>query len=97
MHRNEKTLPTQSLTIPDTSNHIDENQESWYLGDYDQDSISSQNFELDQYQPTDKLVSFYFNEFEFEDECDTDSQCCDSVSLFESMLTRYPYPIWTQF
>ena len=29
MHRNEETLPTQSLTIPDTSNHIDESQESW--------------------------------------------------------------------
>ena len=28
MHRNEKTLPTQSLTIPDTSSHIDGNQES---------------------------------------------------------------------
>ena len=24
--RNEETLPTQSLTIPDTSSHIDENQ-----------------------------------------------------------------------
>jgi len=60
MHRNEKTLPTQSLTIPDTSNHIDENQESWYLGDYDQDSISSQNFKLEQYQLIDKLASFHF-------------------------------------
>jgi len=60
MHRNEKTLPTQSLTILDTSSHIDENQESWYLGDYDQDSISSQNFELEQYQLIDKLASFHF-------------------------------------
>jgi len=33
------------------------------------------------------LVSFHFNEIEFEEECDTDSQCCDSVSLFEYMLT----------
>jgi len=32
-------------------------------------------FELDQYQAIDKLVSFYFNEIELEDECDTDSQC----------------------
>ena len=40
MRRNKKTLPTQSLTILDTSNHIDENQESWYLEDFDQDSIS---------------------------------------------------------
>ena len=33
----------------------------------------------------DKLASFYFNEIELEDECDTDSQYCDSVPLFESM------------
>ena len=26
MRRNEETLPTQFLTISDTSNHIDENQ-----------------------------------------------------------------------
>ena len=31
MHWNEETLPTQSLAFPDTSNHIDGNQESWYL------------------------------------------------------------------
>ena len=35
MRRNKKTLPTQSFTIPDTSSHIDENQESWYLEDFD--------------------------------------------------------------
>ena len=28
MHRNEETLPTQSLIIPNTSSHINENQES---------------------------------------------------------------------
>ena len=39
------------MTIPDTSSHIDENQESTYLEDFDQDSISPQNFELDKYQP----------------------------------------------
>ena len=49
MRKNKKTLPTQSLTIPDTSNHIDENQESWYLEDFDQNSISPQNLKLDQY------------------------------------------------
>ena len=48
MHMNEETLPTQSLIIPDTSSHIDESQESWYLENYDQDSILPQNFELDQ-------------------------------------------------
>ena len=82
--RNVETLLTFSTT-PDSPSHIDE--ESWYLGDFNQDLISSQNFELDQYQPIDKLASFYFNEIELEDECDTDSQYCDSVLLFESMLT----------
>ena len=28
IRRNKETLPTQSLTIPDTSSHIDENKES---------------------------------------------------------------------
>ena len=47
MRRNKEILPAQSLTILDTSSHIDENQESWYLEDFDQDSISPQNLELD--------------------------------------------------
>ena len=47
MRRNKETLPIQSLTIPDTSSHIDENQESWYLEDFDQDSVSPQSLELD--------------------------------------------------
>ena len=92
MNRNEKTLPNIFSTIPDSPNHIDGSQESWYLGDYNQDSISPQNFELDQYQTINKLASFYFNVIELEDECDTDSQCCDSVSLFESMLTLVSLP-----
>ena len=72
MHRNEETLPNQSLTIQDTSNHIDENQESWYLEDFDQDSISPQHLELDQYQSFDKLESFSFNEIELDHECELD-------------------------
>jgi len=87
MCRNKKTIPTQSLTIPDTSSHIDKNQESWYLEDFDQDSISPQNLELGQYQPIDKLASFHFNEIELDYECELDPQSCDSVPIFESMLT----------
>ena len=68
---NEKTLPNTFSIIPDSPSHIDE--ESWYLEDYDQDSISPQNFELDQYQIIDKLANFHFNEIELEDECDTNS------------------------
>jgi len=75
------------LTIPHTSNHIDENQESWYLEDFDQDLISPLNLELDQYQPIDELASFYFNEIEIDYECEPDPQLCDSVFIFESMLT----------
>jgi len=47
--RNEKTLPNTSLTIPNFPSHIDRNQESWCLRDYDQDSILPQHPELDQY------------------------------------------------
>ena len=68
--RNKKTVPTQSLNIVDTSSYIEENQESWYPENFDQDSISPQNLELDQYQPIDKLVSFHFNELEVDYECE---------------------------
>ena len=34
MRRNKETLPTQSLTIPNASSHIGENEESWYLEDF---------------------------------------------------------------
>ena len=35
MRRNKETLLTQSLTISNTFSHINENQESWYLEDFD--------------------------------------------------------------
>ena len=34
------------------------------------------------------MESFYFNEIEFEDECDTNFQFCDSAPLFDFMLTQ---------
>ena len=64
--KNEKTLPNTCSTIPDYPSHIDRNEESWCLGDFDQDSISPQHLELDQYQSFDKLASFSFNETELE-------------------------------
>ena len=45
--RNEKTLPVLFLTISDFPNHIDRNQESLCLGDFNQDSIPPQHIELD--------------------------------------------------
>ena len=92
MRRNKKALPTQYLTILDTSRYIDENQESWYLEDFDQDSVSPQNLKLDHYQPIDKLTSFHFNEIEFEYECEPDSQLCDFIPIFDSMLTPASLP-----
>ena len=47
--RNEETLPNTCLTILDCPNQFDRNEESWYLGDFDQDSISSHKLELDQF------------------------------------------------
>jgi len=88
--RNKKTLSNIFSTIPDSPSHI--HKESWYLGDLNQDSISPQNFKLDQYQPINKLACFHLNEIELEDECDIDSQCCDLVSLFKSMLTPVSLP-----
>ena len=64
--RNEKTLPNTFSTTLDSPSHI--NEESWYLRDFNQDSVSPQNFNLGQYQPIDKLASFYFNKIELEDD-----------------------------
>ena len=50
------------------------------------------NLELDQYQPIDKLASFYFNEIELDHEYELDLQFCDSVQNFESMLTLISLP-----
>jgi len=66
--RNVKTLPYQSLTNPDISNPIDLAQKLWWFEN--QNSISSQYLELDQYQTIDKLASFHFNEIELGHECD---------------------------
>ena len=92
--RNEKTLPNICSTIPDCPSHIDRNEESWCLGDFDQDSISSHKFELNQLQALDKLVSFSFNEIqlELECECDPDPQPCDSISIIKYMLVPVSLP-----
>ena len=47
--RNDDTLSNTCLTIPDFSNHIDRNEESWCLEDFNQESISSHKLELDQF------------------------------------------------
>ena len=81
------------MTIPDTSNHIDETQELCCFENHD--SISLYHIELDRHQTFDKLVNFHFSEIELEQERDPDLQFCDSVLNFESMLTRHCYLIWT--
>ena len=78
------------MTIPDTSSHIDENEESWNLEDFDQDSFLSHKLELDQFQTLDKLASFSFNEIELE--CDPNLQPCDLIFIFESMLIPVSLP-----
>ena len=78
--RNEETLPNTCSIIPYCLSYVDRNEESWCLGDIDQDSISSHEFELDQLQTLDKLASFSFNEIELECECDLDHQLYDLVS-----------------
>ena len=95
--RNKETLPAQSLTIPNTSSHINENQESWFLEDFDQDSIWAQNFELGQYQTIDELASFHFNEIELDYECEPDPNFVIQFSFSNLCWLRYSYPIWTNF
>ena len=72
MRRNEKTLPTQSLTIPDFPNHINRDQESRCLENFNQDLVLPQYFKLDQSQILDKLTSFLVKKIELDYECDPD-------------------------
>ena len=92
--KNEKTLPNTCSTIFDYPSHIDENQKLWCLGDFNQDSISSQHLELDQFKSINKLASFYFKKIELESECNPNSQLYDSVPIFESILTPVSLPDW---
>ena len=50
-----------------------------------------------QYHPIDELASFHFNEIELDYECEPDPQLCDSVSIFEYMLTPVFLPNLDQF
>ena len=90
--RDEETLPNTFLTIRDCPTYIDRNEESWCLKDFDQDSISSHQFELDQSQPLDQLASFNFNAIRLDCKCEPDSQFYDLVSNFEFMLTSVSLP-----
>ena len=90
--RDEKTLPNIFSTICDCPSHNDRNEESGCLEDFDQDSSSSHQFELDQSQPLDQLASFNFNEIELDRESEPDHQLCDLVSNVESMLTSVSLP-----
>jgi len=65
-YKNEETLPNTYSTILDWPSHIDRNEECWCLEDFDQDSISSHKFELNQFQTLNKLTSFPFNEIELD-------------------------------
>jgi len=92
--RKEETLPTQFVTIPDSPSYINRNQESWWLGDFNNDSIFSHQLELDQSQNFDELASFHLKKIELNCECEPDSQLCDLISVFEiyadsGVLTRF--------
>ena len=87
-YREEETLPYQYLINSNYPRHIDQNQESQCLEDFNQDSISPHQLELDQSQTFDKLARFSFDEIELDSERKPDLQTCDSVPIFESMLTR---------
>ena len=95
IYRNEEPLPYQYLTNPDISNPIDLAQESCCFEN--QDLIPSHNLELDQYSTFDRLASYHFNEIELEYECYLDHQLCDSIPIFEYMLTPVSLPDLNQF
>ena len=65
-------------------------QESCYLGN--QDSILSYQPELDQNQILNILASYPFSEIEFKNECEPESQFCDSSPILESISTPVVLP-----
>jgi len=95
--RLQDTMNDQISRLSNILEHLDRNQESFCLEDLDQNSISSHQYELAQSQSLDKLASFNFNEIELDYECEPDPQLCDSVSIFESMLTPVSLPNLDQF
>jgi len=78
--RNEETLHITFLTIVDYPDHIDRNEESWCIADFNQESIPSHKFELHQFQTLDKLLSFSFNEIEFN----------VNVTLIPNLVIQFP-------
>jgi len=84
-YKNEKILSCQPLTNPDISNPIAPTQESYCFEN--KDSISSNSFELDQYQSfkshMDILASYLFSEIELENECDPAPQLGNSIPLLD--------------
>ena len=76
-YKEEETLSCQCFNNTHCPNHIDRNQESWCLGDFNQDSISSHHIELDQSRTLDKLASFHFMKIDLDCECEPDLQSCD--------------------
>jgi len=75
-------------------------QESWcfeiFVDNSNQDSVSSQTLELDQYQTfenhIDNFASYHFSEIELKHRCDSNPQFGDTIPLFESMLTPVALP-----
>ena len=57
--RNEETLANTCSIIPDCPSHINRNKESWCLEYFDQDSISSHKFELDQFPNLGQIGNFF--------------------------------------
>jgi len=88
----EETQPNTFLTIFDSPSSTNETEESWCLGDLDQNSISSHQYELDQSQPMDKLASFNLNEIELDCECKPDPRLCHLIPNFEYILTPVSLP-----
>ena len=80
--RNKETLPNTFRSLLILPAILTKNHGILEILTMTHHSISPKNFELGQYQLIDELASFHFNEIELEEEYDTDSQCCDSISLF---------------
>ena len=92
IHRNKETLPTQYLTIPDTSSHINENEESWCLETLIKSQFHRTNLNLTNSKPWTNWQVFHSMRLNLNVNVTLIPNLVDSVPIFKSIWTPVYLP-----
>ena len=95
--RNEEIPPSICSAILDCLSHIDENQESWCSGDFDQDSISPRNLNLTNVNPLTNWPFFVSMKLNLNVNVTPISNFVIQFQFLNLCWLWYPYPSWNQF